>query len=138
MKRCRLNWYDISSISRVMREIGNGQSVRPYVQFFRKTGYVFQNQRIVSPRKQDAWTDAVWIFQISTLFLEIWGRIENVSLYVRTYVRNIKRSYLKRKRWNLKKNIYPVWRKILNGRRTDRPFPIFLHILRTKWDILKN
>ena len=33
-----------------MREIGNGQSVRPYVQFFRKTGYVFQNQRNVSPR----------------------------------------------------------------------------------------
>ena len=70
-----------------MRKIRNGQSVSRYVdQFSNKTGDVFQNQRIVSHRKQDTWTDAVRIFKISLIVLEIWGKIGNgqsVSKYVR-------------------------------------------------------
>ena len=72
-------------------KIGNGQSIRKYVRpISRKTRYVFQNQRIVSPRKQDACTDAVRIFKIYHLVLEIWGKIEN-GQSTRKYVFSISR-----------------------------------------------
>ena len=44
-------------------------------------------ESVMSPRKKDAWTDAVWISMISYPFIEIWGKCEMVSLYGRTYVR---------------------------------------------------
>ena len=46
-------------------------------EFSCQTGYVFENQRIVSPSTQDTWTNSVWIFKISHLDLEKWEQIGN-------------------------------------------------------------
>ena len=48
-----------------------------HFEFSRQTGYVFENQRIVSPSTQDTWTNSVWIFKISHLDLEKWKQIGN-------------------------------------------------------------
>ena len=64
--------------------------VSTYVRFPAKQD-VFQNHRIVLPRKQDACTDAVRTFKISHLVLEIGGKIEN-GQSTRKYVFPISRK----------------------------------------------
>ena len=51
--------------------------VRTCVRFSRKTGFFFQIQRNVSPRKQVAWTNAILKIKMYPLVLEIWGKIGN-------------------------------------------------------------
>ena len=61
---------------------GKSETVSLYgghFEFSRQTGYSFKNQEMLLPRTQDTWKNAVKIFKISHLDLEIWGKIGNVS-----------------------------------------------------------